>query len=298
MRSTPQPENIDWACLLACLASSPGGRPPDSADSDRPPDSGDSDESDASEDQDSTADIREAVERAVLAMFVDSHNTGYYINSYTTKVNPGMDNVMKKLLNGVQRLRDEWDAADQTATPSRGVRPLQDQSDAADDTATPSRGEADDTVACPPSEAAGNLEKTKRQTIYKRILQMLSRFESAVRRASWKSGAEMVFPMLFGHMSFSTHRCWTVYLRRAQFLAQESWRLNYGQLAIQQNDDNAAQQITYTLKSGDDLKLKGWSEFMREGRLFFKAPDGQEFDEFDFAKETVRIARGVFVRRQ
>ena len=123
MRKTPQPENIDWASLLACLASSPGGRPPDSADSDRPPDSGDSDESDASEDQDSTAHIREAVERAVLAMFVDSHNTGYYINSYTTKVNPGMDNVMEKLLNGVRRLRDQWDAAASNATPSAGQTP-------------------------------------------------------------------------------------------------------------------------------------------------------------------------------
>ena len=33
MRSTPPPENIDCASLLACLASSPVGRPPDSADS-------------------------------------------------------------------------------------------------------------------------------------------------------------------------------------------------------------------------------------------------------------------------
>ena len=33
MRSTLPPENIDCASLLACLASSPVGRPPDSADS-------------------------------------------------------------------------------------------------------------------------------------------------------------------------------------------------------------------------------------------------------------------------
>ena len=118
-------------------------------------------------------------------MFVDSHNTGYYINSYTTKVSPGMGNVMEKLLNGVRRLRDQWDAADQTATPSRG--------------------EARDTVAAPASEAARSLEETKRQTTFRHIVQLLSQFESAVRRASWKSGAEMVFPMLFGHMSFTTH---------------------------------------------------------------------------------------------
>ena len=72
--------------------------------------------------------------------------------------------------------------------------------------------------------------------------------------------------------------------QRARFLAQESWRLNYGQLAIQQNDDNAAQQITYTLQSGVELKLPGWSEIIHEGRLFFQAPDGQEFDEVDSPK--------------
>jgi hypothetical protein len=37
--------------------------------------------------------------KAALAMFVVSHNAGYYINSYTTKVNPGMDGVLEKVLD-------------------------------------------------------------------------------------------------------------------------------------------------------------------------------------------------------
>ena len=40
----------------------------------------------------------EAGNRAALAMFVDAHNTGYYINSYTTKLNPIMDTVLEKLV--------------------------------------------------------------------------------------------------------------------------------------------------------------------------------------------------------
>ena len=54
-----------------------------------------------------TLHVHEAVARAASAMFVDAHNTGYYINAYTTKSNPGMDNVMQKLLAGLRRLKDQ-----------------------------------------------------------------------------------------------------------------------------------------------------------------------------------------------
>ena len=46
--------------------------------------------------------------RAAHMAFVDNHNAGYYINSYTTKLNPTMDNVLKKLLDSVRRLQSEW----------------------------------------------------------------------------------------------------------------------------------------------------------------------------------------------
>ena len=68
---------------------------------------------------------------------------------------------------------------------------------------------------------------------------------------------QIVFPMLFGHMAFVSHRCWTVYLRRAQFLAQESWRLAYGQLAIQQGLGDVVCEVLYQLPSGDSIVLKG-----------------------------------------
>ena len=54
---------------------------------------------------------------------------------------------------------------------------------------------------------------------------------------------------------------------------------------------HAAQQVSYMLKSEHDLKLKGCREIMRDGHLIFQAPDGQEFDEYDFAKEAVRRSR-------
>ena len=46
---------------------------------------------------------------AAKEMFVTAHNAGYYINSYTTKVNPGMDNVMRKIMEGIRNLHNTWD---------------------------------------------------------------------------------------------------------------------------------------------------------------------------------------------
>ena len=57
------------------------------------------------------------MEKNALATFTDVHNTSYYVNAYTTKPTsldtlqyrrPTMDDVLNKLLDGVRRLRDEW----------------------------------------------------------------------------------------------------------------------------------------------------------------------------------------------
>ena len=92
-------------------------------------------------------------------------------------------------------------------------------------------------------------------------MQVLSQFESSFRRASHKSGCEFVFPMQFGHMAFVTHRCWTVFLRKAQFLALDAWRIAYGQLAIQPDHSDTA--VTYRLPDGKSFGMKGWSEGVR-----------------------------------
>ena len=127
-------------------------------------------------------------------LFADAHNAGFYINSYTTKLNPGMDTVLQRLLEGVRRLHADWEASQaqggQRAEAARG------ESGASGDQSARNAGEA-------PRGPRGAFGRTA---------QMLSRFDTSFRRASWKSGAEMAFPMLFGHMSFMTHRCWCVFM--------------------------------------------------------------------------------------
>ena len=84
-------------------------------------------------------------------LFADAHNAGFYINSYTTKLNPGMDAVLQRLLEGVRRLHADWEA-------SQGHP-------ATDSTAVAARG--------PPGA-------------FNHTMQMLSRSDTSVRRASWK----------------------------------------------------------------------------------------------------------------
>ena len=59
-------------------------------------------------------------------------------------------------------------------------------------------------------------------------LDVLKRLSASYRRCYWKSGAEMLFPILFGHMTFASHRCWTVYVKKGVYLAAEAWRKLYG----------------------------------------------------------------------
>ena len=161
--------------------------------------------------------LYEAGSRAALAMFVDAHNANYYMNSYTTKMNPTMDTVLEKLLAGVRRLNDEWREAD----------------------------------AQPPPKADGTAGR--RRSDFRRTVQILSRFETSFRRASWKSGSEMVFPILFGHMSFTTHRCWTVFVRKAMFLAGEAWREAYGQLETRELEDDHS-TVMYHFPDGTSME--------------------------------------------
>ncbi|CAK0814408.1 unnamed protein product, partial [Prorocentrum cordatum] len=191
------------------------------------------------------ADLQRDLERHALATFVDAHNTSYYVSSCTTKVNPSMDDVLCKLLDGVRRLKSQWDDR---------------------------------------STAAG-----KRKEDFKRTLEVLARFETCFRRASWKSGSEMVFPMLFGHLSFMTHRCWKVFMRKSIYLAAESWRRRYGQADTAESAPAAS--ITHAVPgTGQQVAMPGWREVPREGETVYFSPDGEEFDTIEYAHQAFQIA--------
>ena len=215
----------------------------------------------------STDDVCQAARAAAVAAFVDAHNTSYYVNSYTTKVNPTMDDVLCKLLDSVRRLKDEWNEREaQLAAPDVGGHDA---------------GAPDGSISAATS---------RRREDFRRTMQVLTRFESSFRRASWKGGCEMVFPILFGHLSFMTHRCWTVYMKRAIFLAAESWRRRYGQLKTQRDTD-PSNTVLYKLPTGETCALQGWRSEVRDGAAIYIGPDGEEFSAAKFAYEAHNLDR-------
>ena len=143
-----------------------------------------------------------------------------------------MDDVLRKLLDGVRRVHNEWSEAQAR---KQAVAEATNGGNGLTDAATQARQEQ-----------------------FRRTMQMLMRFESSFRRASWKSGCEMVFPILFGHLSFTTHRCWTVFMRKNIYLAAEGWRQHYGQLATHQSMESST-KLDFELPSGEVVTLPGWS---------------------------------------
>ena len=107
---------------------------------------------------------------------------------------------------------------------------------------------------------------SRRREDFRRTMQVLTRFESSFWRVSWKGGCEMVFPILFGHLSFMTHRRWTVYMKKTIFLAAEAWRRRYGQLKTQRHEDLRS-TVLYKLPNGDTCALQGWRSEVRDGEV-------------------------------
>ena len=77
-------------------------------------------------------------------------------------------------------------------------------------------------------EAAAIDEKGQATAKAQQSLQMLRKMVHLIARLQIKSGAEMAFPILFGYMSFSTHRTWEINVRRATALLWKSWEANHG----------------------------------------------------------------------
>ena len=119
-----------------------------------------------------------AADRGLLcetsAQFGDGINTGFYINSHTTKHCPTMEGVLEELRVGIKRLEQERQEERRkfegsAVTTEAQIMALQGRS--------------------PFAEA----------------MRTLTRLSSSYRRCFWKSGSESLFPILFGHMELWMH---------------------------------------------------------------------------------------------
>ena len=134
-------------------------------------------------------------EREIIGSFSDGINTGFYINAYTTKHCPTMDGVLEEMRRGLERLhhsREEARARHEEEVKARA------EADAKGQTCS------ETVVATAP----------KKRSTFGDTLGVLKRLSASYRRCYWKSGSEMLFPIFYGHLTFASHRCWTVFVKK------------------------------------------------------------------------------------
>ena len=180
------------------------------------------------------------MEFLLLEMFIATHHTGYYVNSYTTKPGALLGEFMKHLRVGLERLHLEFQEADEKAK----------------------------------QQAADTGQKKKGTGTSKKAARLLLRLNTAYTRCVHKGGPELVFPMLFGHMCYQTHRCWNVWTKTAVWRALEAWRRSCKQVVRDRLAVNKQpEQMAYAHRGLLSLLPKGWRH--HEGGVF--SPDDDWF---------------------
>ena len=105
----------------------------------------------------------------------------------------------------------------------------------------------------------------------------------------------MHFPIVFGHMTFASHRCWAIFITEAVFFAVEAWRRRYGKSARHTSkEDGGHETLRFSRVGMDDYILVGWRArpVAESGHVLYEAPDGTTCDnlcaafEYDMAQKS------------
>ena len=200
------------------------------------------------------------------ASFSDGINTGFYINAYTTKHCPTMDGVLEEMRRGLERLEQVREAA---------------------------RESSQDAAASANAPQAEKLVSKKRSR-FGETLDVLKRLSASYRRCYWKSGAEMLFPIFYGHMTFASHRCWTVFIKKGVFMAAEAWRSEYGRAVRHAAFRDGGGEILQYIRAGmDPVPLLGWRRVDTGGVVFYEGPNGELCEDLQHVYEQVTAAQST-----
>jgi hypothetical protein len=189
------------------------------------------------------------------AAFADGINTGFYVNCYTTKQCPTMEGLLQELQKGIRRLEEQREA-DETQ-----------------------RAKAAECATETGLSESASAEANRRKSSFSTALQTLGRLNSSYRRCHWKSGSELVFPILFEHLTFASHRTWKVYIKKAVFMASEAWRRLYGSSVLHARSKHQqpdGEVLLYKRDGLEDYVLRGWQRIqVSESCVLYKGPEGQ-----------------------
>ena len=148
-------------------------------------------------------------------------------------------------------------------------------------------------------EAAALEESDKKVTKAQQALQMLRKMVHLIARLQLKSGAEMAFPILFGHMSFATHRTWEMNVRRPVALLWKSWEAHHGK-SLQQLRQSATFRHTLNMYLPQERDLKLPPDWLvlemppdtvdTAPKAVYLSPRGARFESYDAALHFIATA--------
>jgi hypothetical protein len=221
-----------------------------------------------------TVHIVEQLKEEATASFSDGINTGFYINAYTTKQCPTMDGVLEEMRKGLERLNQNREAEQQ-----RISEELAKQGPDAEKYLT-----------------AAEKKTLKGRSPFAHTMDVLKRLSASYRRCYWKSGSEMLFPILFGHMTFASHRCWTIFIKKAVFLASEAWRGEYGKAVRHAAlKDGGGELVQYIRVGMDPYPLLGWKKIQmcENGAVAYEGPHGEVYEDLQQVYEHEVAAKAL-----
>ncbi len=197
------------------------------------------------------------LQKLLMLMFMDTHNTGLYVNSYTTTMGVGMAEFMKHMRTGIERLEQE--IAEEESKIRSNARAL---------------GSGPKSLG--PAKRAAN---------------MLLRINTAYTKCKHVGGSELVFPILFGHLCYQTHKCWNVWAKAAVWRALEAWRRSIGSIhAVAPDAVVEPESITYADRGSFVLLPKTWHAV--HGKRV-QGPDGSVYENVAEAQEAFLASQAI-----
>ena len=202
-------------------------------------------------------DADKELSKLLLLMFVDTHNTGFYVNSYTTKMGVGMAEFMQHLTKGIERLQDQL--------------------------------AADEAKLAAEAKALGRGPKSL--GLARRAAKTLLRINTSYTKCKHVGGSELVFPMLFGHLCYQTHKCWNVWTKTAVWRALESWRRSIGSIhAIAPEEVDEPEQMVHADRGSLNFLPKDW---LRVDGSKVRGPDGTLYASVRLAQEAYLASQSM-----
>ena len=110
------------------------------------------------------------------------------------------------------------------------------------------------------AQEAGDHIPGRRGLMFGETLKTLNRLNSSYRRCHWKSATELIFPLLYGHLTLASHRTWKLFVKKAVFNCYAAWREQYGESVLYAIDPKTVNEdpVMFHREGVDAVQLRGW----------------------------------------